>query len=87
MPPKKESSEEKARRLHAQSNALRLRADYIKICGLLKGREDLISRVKRDLIAAGELVIDSAGDAMVPHTPSRKAEQSPLKRERPEEDV
>ena len=87
MPPKKESTEEKARRLHAQSNALRLRADYIKICGLLKGREDLISRVKRDLIAAGELVIDSAGDAMVPlQAPCRKAEPSPMKRERPDPD-
>lgn len=58
MSPRKESAEEKAARLLAKGHELRVKADYVKICQVLRNREDLIHRVKRSLVDWGELSAD-----------------------------
>lgn len=65
MPARSETADQKAQRLSAQSHKLRVKSDYVKICGILRQREDLIARFKTELISLGELVMDQAG-AVVP---------------------
>lgn len=55
---KKETAEQKSKRLAAVAHNLRVKSDYQKVCKVIRGREDLISRFKQELVNLGELVVD-----------------------------
>lgn len=76
MPNKTETAEQKSLRLSQQSHKLRVKSDFVKVCAIIKNREDLIARFKHELIQLGELVVDSSGSAP-PGAFVAKVESSP----------
>ena len=82
MPAKKESAVERARRLEQKSHELRARADFMKMCGILKNNEQLVNRFKETLVNLGQWADDDG-----PARPKTKGEASGVNQEPKEEDA
>lgn len=79
MPPRKESPEEKSACLLREGHRLRVKSDYIKICTVLKDREDLMAKFKRELVGLGELTVegDLLKEGAIKSPPAAVKEEDP----------